>query len=68
MFKVIENHIVIPKTDIESYDIHVDQCNTHEKISAWVYKLCSYSWVKTSTIQEFIDTATEHHALTLPKM
>ncbi len=43
MFKVIKNHIVIPKTAIEDYNIPLNMCDSPEKIAARVVKLCNYT-------------------------
>ena len=70
MFKVIKNHIVIPipKTTIEDYNIPLNMCDSPEKITSWVFKLCDYSWVDKGIISEFITTASAIHGIKLPAM
>lgn len=65
MFSILNNQIEMPKTKFEKYRIPVDDCDTPEKLIGWVHKLCGYSWAKTSSIKEFIDTATKYRYLDL---
>ncbi len=43
-------------------------CDSPENITAWVFKLCDYSWVDKGIISGFIATASATHKIELPSM
>ncbi|MCB0213917.1 MAG: hypothetical protein KDJ52_31550 [Anaerolineae bacterium] len=47
------------------YPIAVSECDTPEKLLAWVYHLCEKNWMTTPVIRRFIALASSHHRLDL---
>ncbi len=61
MFEIIKGHIVIPKPGIDSCNIPIKSCDTHEKIYGWADHLRDNSWVNDQIIEKFIKTAQHYH-------
>lgn len=64
--KVIDDHIVINVHD--AYNIHIERCNTHEKILAWVFHLTEKSWMTKEILRHFIRVAHDESGLEIPQV
>ena len=68
MFPIIQDHIVIPITPLQDYNIPISKCDNMEKVLGWVIHLLEKSWVTKEIIDKFIQTALNHHNLTRPQV
>ncbi|SGZ20852.1 hypothetical protein [Moritella viscosa] len=66
MISVENNQFIVPMPPSSTYEIPVESCDTHVKIFAWVIQLTDKTWVTKDIIEDFIETALNHHGLSRP--
>lgn len=47
------------------YKIHIDRCNTHEKLLEWIWHLCEKTWMNNELMRQFIEVVCDHTDLNM---
>ena len=59
----IDGDAIVLDTGVESYDIMLFRCDTHEKILQWSIHLSTKRWMSMKLLRTFILTACGYHGL-----